>query len=112
MAQATDGAEPEPEPAPEAEEPSPTDLAREHVRAGSRLVQQGRAQEAVTEFQKALEFDGRNAQAHRGLGVTYATLGRAADAARHYETYLELNPGASDADQVRQIVDAYHASQQ
>ena len=99
-------------PAEEPEQPSPAEQAREHLRSGSRLLQQGQAEAAIAEFEKAIALDENNAQAHRGLGIANASLGRGGAAARHYETYLRLRPNARDAAQVQQIIDAYYASQE
>jgi hypothetical protein len=99
-----------PEPTPEA--PSARERARQHVREGGRLAQQQRFEEAIGEFERAILLDERNAQAHRGLGISYASLGRAEEAARQYEIYLRLNPNAPDAERVRAIIEAYYASQQ
>jgi len=53
---------------------------------------------------RSLEFDPSLAQAHRGLGISYASQGRSADAVREYRTYLQMAPNAPDADQVRRIL--------
>ncbi len=62
--------------------------------------------EAEKAFARALELDGTNPEAHRGLGFLYEAQGRQADALTKLETYLELVPNARDARQIRQHVES------
>ncbi len=91
-------------------QPTPRELSRDHVRAGSGLIREGKVEEAIEEFRQAIGLDATNVQAHKGLGIAYATLGRVSDAVRHYEAYLQLAPNAPDAEQVRAIIEDYHSS--
>ncbi|MDF1564370.1 MAG: tetratricopeptide repeat protein [Deltaproteobacteria bacterium] len=99
------------EKAPEAAEDDPVVKAKDHVRAGNSFLKQGKVDQAIRQYEKAILLDGRSAAAHRGLGVAYASLGRAREAVREYELYLKLAPKARDAAQVRQIIDNYYQSQ-
>lgn len=56
---------------------------------------------AIDRFRDALARDPRYAPAHRGLGMAYERKGDRTRAARSFRKYLELAPGASDADQIR-----------
>lgn len=58
----------------------------------------GRAQEALKEFQAALVLNPKLAEAHNGLGLLYQwSYGRLVDARREFEKALELKPGFSEA---------------
>jgi tetratricopeptide (TPR) repeat protein len=58
------------------------------------LERQGMTDEAVEQYQKALELDPRSASAHYNLGVSLARRGEYAPAERHIRTALELEPMA------------------
>jgi tetratricopeptide (TPR) repeat protein len=57
-------------------------------------------------FQKALDLNPTNAEAHRGLGFLYEQQGRRPAAIEHFKKYLELTPNASDARRIRMHVEA------
>jgi len=91
-----------PEPMPDASRrmastASPDELYRE----GARLYVAGRFDEARRKFQAALAASPRFAPAHRGLGLIYERSGDAAQAARSFQSYLRLAPGAADAAAIR-----------
>ncbi len=46
-------------------------------------------------------------KAHRNVAISFATLKKQAKAVKHYRAYLKLQPKASDAAEVRAIVEAY-----
>jgi tetratricopeptide (TPR) repeat protein len=60
---------------------------------GAELVKQGRLDEAIVEFQSAVQADPRNAAAQMNLAVTYDQLGRADEAIAAYKKAAELDPG-------------------
>lgn len=61
---------------------------------------------AVQEYEKALEYDPKNEDAHYNLGLLYKDLGDdPARALAHFRTYLELKPDAGDAQEVRRFID-------
>ena len=65
-------------------------------------MERGRVEEAEDEFLSALAIAPENADLHYNLGVLYDDyLDNRRKAALHYKKYLELNPNAEDADQVR-----------
>jgi Flp pilus assembly protein TadD len=56
------------------------------------LFQKGRANEAITHFQKALEIRPRYAEAHYYLGYALLQIGRVDEAIVHYQKAIELQP--------------------
>ena len=56
---------------------------------------QGRLDEAVGEFSRALTLDPDNAAAHWHLGVALASLDRRTDALQHLQRSVQLDPGNS-----------------
>ena len=52
----------------------------------------GGAAKALGDFQKAIQLDGNNAEAHLWLGLTLRKLNRNAEARRAIETSVKLNP--------------------
>jgi len=84
--------------------------AKAFYNAGNRFILQGRFKEAVDQFKLALKADPRFADAHRGLGIAYARLGKADMAVRHYEHYLKARPYAQDAAKVQEILKNYRKS--
>lgn len=70
---------------------------------------------AVQEYEKSLEFDPGNAEAHFNLGLLYKNLGRSPERAlTHFRRYLELKPNAEDAPTVRDSIEQlmYHNDKQ
>lgn len=83
--------------------------AVEALQQGHDLVVQGpkKADAAIAAYTKALELEPGLAAAERGLGISYAAKEQDARAVRHYRRYLELEPDADDADEVKAIISAY-----
>ena len=52
-------------------------------------------------YRKALAMDPNNATSHRGLGFLCERKDRRADAVEEFKKYLELEPGAKDARQIK-----------
>lgn len=78
-------------------------------RRGKELLRQGRNQEALTEFQKVIEKRGLNnaPESHLELGLLYQHHIRDPIAAiYHYRRFRELKPTSTQADLVRQQIDA------
>jgi Flp pilus assembly protein TadD len=67
-------------------------VAFAHTNLGSILLKEGRLDDAVEHFSKALDLDPGNAQAENNLGMTLVRLGRAPEAETHYRRAVELNP--------------------
>ncbi len=61
---------------------------------------------AVQLFSRCLLADAKNCKCNRGLAITYAKRKETPSAVRSYELYLSHCPDASDADKVRQMLQA------
>ncbi len=73
-----------------------------HLELGRSLLATKKFEAALKEFEEVLLIDPYNAEAHYGLGVAYPVArGDEAAGIEHYNHYLELNPKAKDADQVK-----------
>jgi hypothetical protein len=83
----------------------------EHYRRGNQLVLAQKYEAALDEYRKALAIDPTFAVAHRGIGVTYASMRRPQKALTAYKRYLELAPNAVDAQQVRKIIRGFENEQ-
>ncbi len=68
------------------------DLAEGHVCLGNVLNGTGKYDQAVHEFQRALETDGGSEEALRGLADAYTNLGNVADAEATYKKAISLRP--------------------
>ena len=65
-----------------------------HNALGWTLFQEGRTEEAVAEYEKALAGNPRNAKAHNNMALALVELGRLDEAAGHFRTSLEIEPRA------------------
>ena len=74
---------------------------------GHLFVQQGKPDKAIPAYQKALVADPTFAAAERGLAIAYTKKDDDATAVAHYKRYLELDPAAKDAEDVKKIITAY-----
>ncbi len=69
-----------------------------HHDLGVEALRAGRAQEALREFDRAIEADDRFAEAHLGRGLVLELgFGRLDEAERSYRRAVELRPGYSEA---------------
>jgi spermidine synthase len=68
-----------------------------HDHLGLALASKGRFDEAMAEFNKALEINPNNADAHRNLGRALAITGRLDQAVPHFERAVEINPEFAEA---------------
>src|SRR6202521_226253 len=66
-------------------------------RVGAIRLQQGRFDDAVALFRRALKVDGTSADAHQGLAFALTGLERFEDAVRHYEKALTIRPDFAEA---------------
>ncbi len=64
---------------------------------GTALLKTGRVDEAVSQFDKALEIQPGYAVAHNNLGNAFLRLGRAADSYAHLQKALEFDPNNAEA---------------
>jgi tetratricopeptide (TPR) repeat protein len=69
----------------------------EHFNSGVQLSKEGQWEEAVAEFDKAIELDPSYALAYYNRGRAHAELGNASQAIADYEKTIELEPSWSDA---------------
>jgi tetratricopeptide (TPR) repeat protein len=72
---------------------------------GADLFVQGKASAAKDRFKEAIAADSRYAPAYRGLGLAYSAEGKRDKAKKSFERYLQLRPGASDADAIRKRIE-------
>ena len=68
-----------------------------HNNLGLALVDQGRGDEAVAHYQKALEIKPDDVLAHHNLGNALADRGQAAEALAHYQAVLRIIPDDVEA---------------
>jgi tetratricopeptide (TPR) repeat protein len=61
---------------------------------------------AHQKLDQAIAADPRYAPAHRSKGLLLERMGRAAEAARAFRTYLRLSPNAADADRIQERLSA------
>ena len=73
------------------------------ARANQRLIE-NQPKAALPLLLKAVKKAPRNAQIHRGLGITYASLQDTDNARKHYMEYLRLAPNSDEAPQVRRML--------
>jgi len=61
------------------------------------LARQGRLDDAISEFQKALTFKPDSAEAHCQLGIVLGNKNRFDEALAHLQEAIRLNPDYTDA---------------
>jgi tetratricopeptide (TPR) repeat protein len=64
---------------------------------GMEYYEQGKFDEAIAEFQAAIELEPDNANAHRNLGTAYGEQGKWEKAATAYEQAIRLDPDFGEA---------------
>jgi Flp pilus assembly protein TadD len=70
---------------------------RTHVNLGAALLNAGRAEEAFTAFQRALELSPNSYASHIGLGNAHLELDRPADALTEYQEAARIAPDQFEA---------------
>ena len=70
-----------------------SDEAVQRNNLGASLLQQGKVDEAVAEFQKAVALDPKYTAAHLNLGYAYDRQGRPEEAMSQYQKVIALEPG-------------------
>ncbi|MEJ5296088.1 MAG: tetratricopeptide repeat protein, partial [Fimbriimonadales bacterium] len=63
---------------------------RNHL--GMALAALGREEEAIEQFQKALEINPRYLEAHLNLAIILRDCGRLAEARHHFQQVLDIDP--------------------
>ncbi len=72
---------------------------------GADLFVQGKASAAKERFKEAIAADSHYAPAFRGLGLAYSAEGKREKAKKSFQRYLQLRPGASDADAIKKRIE-------
>ena len=103
FAQEADPAEPEPAPAPAEEQPArpwgfpqpgPAPTAEGMTARGAALLSEGRLQEAIDQFTKAIALDPKHKEAFERRAEAYTRQGRGERAEEDYRTVQALNAGS------------------
>jgi Flp pilus assembly protein TadD len=68
-----------------------------HCNLGVVLLQKGKVDEAITEFQNALQIKPFVAEAHYTLAIALLQKGRVDEAIVHFQTALQIKPGFAEA---------------
>jgi len=76
---------------------TPTTSADEYLDQGIEYAEQGRLDEAIAAFQRAIELEPDNAHAYRNLGTAYNDQGLLEEAAAAYEQAIALDPEYGEA---------------
>jgi tetratricopeptide (TPR) repeat protein len=76
---------------------TPTLSAGDHVDQGMEYYDQGELDKAIAEFEKAIELDPNDAEAHRNLGTAYGEQGKWEECAAAYERAIEIDPDFGEA---------------
>lgn len=84
--------QPSTQPSPSA----PGDVAT-HLAQGRQLLEQGKLNEAIAEFQLALRLDANSVEAHFQLGNAYFQQGKLEEAAKEFQKAVDLAPENVDA---------------
>jgi tetratricopeptide (TPR) repeat protein len=84
-------------------------ISQQHTDHGSRLFMQGLADEALQEFEKAIEANPWNATAHGNIGVILLRRGEPQEALKRFERALESDPHVAGArEMVEKVRDQLH----
>ncbi len=103
-------AQPKPAPVPEPT-PAPAASPQELYREGAMALKSGQYDKAVELLRRCIQVDKTFPRCIRGMGIVYARKGDAAKAARYYKKYLQVNPNARDAAQVRELLKQYEGNE-
>lgn len=81
------------------------DWAPGHFYLGYTLGSMGQHQQAITEFQTALQLDPTTKNVSLNIGSNYQSLGDKQSAIDWYERFLREDPGSPQADNIRKRID-------
>ncbi len=87
-----------------------TNSAPLHSNLGYLLIRKGDLDGAITEWREATRIDPKYAPPYANLGEALESKGDKSGASKAYEKFLELVPGAPNADEVRQRLAALKGS--
>lgn len=73
------------------------DYSRIHKNTGNTLKRQGKLEEAINEYRKALQIKPDYAEAHYSLGNALAAQGKLAEAIKHYRLAIQFKPDFAKA---------------
>ena len=73
-----------------------------YLNIGDTYYDMGEHEKAIPHFQKAVQLDPNNANAHLLLGLAYRALKRVEEARVQFKETLELEPDHPQATQIRQ----------
>lgn len=76
---------------------TPTPSASDHAAQGNAYYDQGQFEEAVAEFEEALQLDPDDAETHYNLGLAYEALGKIDEAIAEYQEAIRLDPDLAEA---------------
>jgi tetratricopeptide (TPR) repeat protein len=90
---------PPPTPVPPTPTPAatPTPSAGEHLDMGVGNLDQGQFDQAIAQFQTAIQLDPNDAKAHYNLGLAYQKQDKLEEAAAAYQKAIQLDPDLADA---------------
>ena len=71
---------------------APTTSWQNYVNQGNQLYSQGRLEEAIGSYKRALELAPESAEAHSNLAQMYLAAGREEEARPHLEQAIRINP--------------------
>ncbi|MBI4785495.1 MAG: tetratricopeptide repeat protein [Chloroflexi bacterium] len=74
-----------------------TPLTATHTTMGIQYAKEGKLDQAIAEFKKAIELDPTNPSYHRNLGSAYYAQGKFNDAVAAFEQAIKLNPRYGEA---------------
>jgi hypothetical protein len=81
-----------------------SDEARRHLDRGQAAIEMANLNDAVKEFQEAIELDPKWPDPYYTLGMVQNRLERYDDALKNLKSYLQLAPNAKDAQEVKQLI--------
>lgn len=79
--------------------------------SGERALRQGRALDALSDFQAAVAADPQLGKGFRGIGMACMILGQEKEAAENFKQYLRLSPHADDAARIRKVIENLNADE-
>jgi tetratricopeptide (TPR) repeat protein len=74
-----------------------TSLASSHTVMGIQYYKDGKLDQAIAEFKKAIELDPTDPANYRNLGTVYLTQGKLSESVAAYEQAIKLNPKFGEA---------------